>query len=234
MRQLQPASDSAGLTSTQPTLLAWFALGPLLAMSDSLVHAMALGLCALAVLVVTCLVLGPLRQRLQPVLRLPAAALLLACLVGCIDLLLQAFAVGLHESLGPSVPLVVPTCLLLSQRIWLAPETDIRELLQDTLLTTARCLLVLVLLGATRELLGTGALLAGFEQLLHVEPIPVLSLFPAEPAFLLAVLPPGAFLLLGVLLALRNLLVACWPTKDLQTGSQVAGSKRVRVTGKPS
>lgn len=234
MSPLQPAAGSAGHTSPPSTLLAWFALTPLLAMSDSVLHAVALGLCAALVLGAACLALGLPRRRLQPALRLPAAALLLAGLVGCVDLLLQAFAAKLYESLGPSVPLLVPTCLLLSQRIWLAAETDTRALLHDTLRTTAKFLLVLVLLGATRELLGTGALFAGFDPLLPVMPVPALSFFAAEHAFLLAVLPPGALLLLGVLLALRNLLVACWPARDPQTGSQVAGSKRVRVTGKPS
>lgn len=234
MSPLQPAAGSAGLPSTQPTVLAWFALTPLLAMSDSVVHALALGLCAALVLMTACLPLALARTQLQPVLRLPAAALLIAGLVGCVDLLLQTFAVALYESLGPSVPLLVPTCLLLSQRIWLAPEAATRELRNHTLVTTAKLLLVLVLLAATRELLGTGTLFAGFDMLLPVAPVPPLSLFAAEHAFLLALLPPGAFLLLGMLLALRNLLVACWPGKDLQTRSRVPGSKRVRVTGKPS
>lgn len=223
----------AGLWRDNPALVQLLGLSPLLAMSRSVVTALGLGLATLAVLVATSVAVALLRNRTPDAVRIPVFLLLIATFTGCIELLLQAYRYPLYQALGIFVPLIAANGALLasadvSRRRSLAAAT------RGGLLTGLGFAWVLILLGALRELLGQGTLCRHMELLFGPGAAAwQLQVLPEHYEFPLWVLPPGAFLLMGFLLALKNAIdlrrAAPAPPAPVPT----PGAKRVRVTGVP-
>jgi electron transport complex protein RnfE len=159
--------------------------------------------------------------------------MIIATAVTIAELVMQAFTYELYQILGIFLPLITTNCAILGRADAYASKNSIAPAFVDALMMGLGFGLVLVVLGATRELLGTGALLADMHLLFGADAIDWhWVIFKNYEPFLLAVLPPGAFLLTGVLIALKN-----WLDQKLQervtpmTETQTAGNKRVRVTG---
>lgn len=196
----------AGLWTSNPALVQVLGLCPLLAITTTAVNGFALGIATTAVLVVTNTVISLVRRTLVPVVRIPLFVLVIASLVTCIDLLTNAFLHELHQVLGLFIPLIVTNCAILAQAETVASRQRVSISAASGLAAGLGFCIVLVALGAMRELAGQGTLLAGTGLLLDAEEDP----FRIELPFggvLAAVLPPGAFFGLAVLLAIRNLLV---------------------------
>jgi electron transport complex protein RnfE len=186
-------------------------LCPLLAVTTSLVNGLALGLATMAVLVLTNTTISLMRRALVPIVRIPLYLLLIASLVTCIDLFTNAVFDELHEALGVFIPLIVTNCSLLVQAETVASRRPPGYALVSALTTGLGFLVVLMALGALRELLGHGTLFAGIEMLAG-ESGTWLTLELPFDGMLIAVLPPGAFLGMALLLALRNRLTASAPS----------------------
>lgn len=219
------------LWHNNPGLVQLLGLCPLLAVSTSVVNALGLGLATLAVLTGSNLLVSLLRHQLVPAIRLPACVMLIATLTTCAELLMQAWAWEMHQALGIFLPLLVANCLLLGRAEGCASGNSPLAATFDGLLMGSGFLLVLVLVGAIRELLGTGALFANMDQLLPFASDWTLQVLDTETPFLLAILPPGAFLVLGFLLALKNMIETKRTRPAAVPEQVVVGSKRVRVTG---
>ena len=182
-------------------------LCPLLAVTTSLVHGLALGVATLAVIVVSSTTMSLLRGWLLPIVRIPLCLLILAGLVTCIDLLWQALLYDLHEVLGLFVPLIVVNSGLLAHAADVANRRRVPFTFVSALATGLGFLFALMALGALREIFGHGTLLAGIEMLGGASSAWITLDLPFD-GMLVAILPPGAFFGMAVLLALRNRLAA--------------------------
>lgn len=198
-----------GLWAGNPALVKLLGLCPLLAVSNNIVNGFGLGLATLLTLLITNAAVSLMRPIVLPAIRIPLYVLIIASTVTIIELLMQAWLPELHASLGIFLPLIVTNCLIIGRSEAFASRQELGSSIHDALAMGAGFLWVLVLLGGMRELLGQGTL---FDQahVLFGEQARQLSLqvFPADNGLLIALLPPGAFFALGLLLAGKNLIDA--------------------------
>ena len=182
-------------------------LCPLLAVTTSVVNGLALGLATAAVLVVANTLVATMRRALVPMARIPLYVLIVASLVTCIDLVSNALFDDLHETLGLFIPLIVTNCALLAQADTVATRRPVGEALLTGLASGLGFAAVLVTLAGLRELFGRGTLFAGM-PLLVGDGAAWMRLHLPFNGMLVAILPPGAFLGVAALLALRNWLAS--------------------------
>lgn len=220
-----------GLWKNNAALVQLLGLCPLLAVSNSAVNATGLGLATILVLVCSNLSVSLIRNHIREAIRLPAFVMIIATFTTCAELLMQAFAFELYQALGIFIPLIVTNCTILGRADAFASKNPILPSLLDGLMMGLGFALVLILLGALREVLGTGQLFANMDLLFPFAESWHLTLFENYPGFLLAILPPGAFILMGLLIALKNIIDSQLEKQKNKIESTVTvGSKRVRVT----
>jgi len=186
-------------------LVVLLGLCPLLAVTNTLVNGLALGLATMATLMLSNLSVSAMRGLLRPEIRIPAFVLIIASVVTVIELLMHAFFYDLFRVLGIFIPLIVTNCAIIGRAEAFASRNRPLPSLVDGFATGLGFCITLVLLGALRELIGQGTLLSGAEMLFgdwgqYLK----LTIIPDHPGFLLAMLPPGAFLSLALLIAARN------------------------------
>ncbi|MFT6102864.1 MAG: electron transport complex protein RnfE [Candidatus Endobugula sp.] len=223
-----------GLWSNNPALVQLLGLCPLLAVSGSVVNALGLGLATMLVLIGSNVVVSLIRNVVSDAVKLPAFVMIIASFTTCTELLMQAYTYELYQILGIFIPLIVTNCAILGRADAFACKNKIIPSAVDGLMMGLGFLLVLVVLGAVREILGSGTLFADM-QLLFGEGARgwKLDLFgDSYPGFLIALLPPGAFLVTGFLIAIKNVLDERSKRKLAALKAKpVKGSKRVRTTG---
>lgn len=197
---------SNGLLHQNPGLVQLLGLCPLLAVSTSVASALGLGLATLAVLLTSNVIAALAGPYLPREVRLAVFVLVIASAVSSVELAMAAWWPGLHAALGIFLPLIVTNCLVLARAESFASRQPLPRAVLDGLAMGLGFLGVLLLLGATRELLGHGRL-GGDLNLLLGERFggDGWRLLPESRGLLIALLPPGAFVLLGLLLALFNL-----------------------------
>ena len=223
-----------GLWRNNPALVQLLGLCPLLAVSGSVVNALGMGLATAIVLMGTNTLVSLVRNVVPDTIRLPAFVLIIAGAVTLVELLMQAFAYGLYEVLGIFLPLITTNCVVLGRAEAFASKHPVPLAALEGLMMGLGFSAVLVVLGALRELLGNGTLFADMQLLFGpVAADWVIRPFGEYRHFLLAVLPPGAFLFTGLLIALKNGIDAQLKARaEAARAPQAApGSKRVRVTG---
>lgn len=198
-----------GLWHENPALVKLLGLCPLLAVSNTAVNGLGLGLATLLTLLVASTLVSLLRPVLQPAVRIPLYVVVIASTVTLIEFGLQAWAPSLHRTLGIFLPLIVTNCLIMARAEAFAARQPWQSATLDALAMGLGFLAVLFVLGMGRELIGQGSLFAD-AGLLFGRAGEALSvqLFPADQGVLLALLPPGAFIGLGILLALKRLVDA--------------------------
>ena len=193
-----------GLQDQNPGLVQLLGLCPLLAVSTSFGSGLGLGVATLGVLVASNCAAALVGRHLPSQVRIAVFVLLIASLVTAVELSLAAWVPGLHAALGIFLPLIVTNCLLLARAEAFASRQPVRHAALDGFAMGVGFLTVLVVLGAIRELLGRGSLGGDLHTLLGTGTPVGLEVFGREHGFLLATLPPGAFIVLGLLLALRQ------------------------------
>lgn len=223
-----------GLWHNNPGLVQLLGLCPLLGVSSSTVNALGLGIATILVLVCSNASVSLIRNAVTPAVRLPAFVMIIAAVTTCIELLMQAYTYELFLILGIFIPLIVTNCIILGRADAFAAKNPLLPSLVDGFMMGLGFALVLLALGMLRELFGQGTLFANMHLLLG----PIASdwtwlVFPHYKEVLFVILPPGAFLFMGLLIALKNIIDN--QIKARQTASEPApnpaGSKRVRVTG---
>lgn len=222
-----------GLWSNNPALVQLLGLCPLLAVTGTVVNALGLGLATLVVLVGSNTAVSLIRHYVPDTVRLPAFVMIIASFVTCAELLMQAFTYELYQVLGIFIPLIVTNCAILGRADAFARKNPLLPSMLDGLMMGLGFLAVLLVLGALREIIGQGTLFTNMELIFGPAAMNwELTLFPDYPDFLFAVLPPGAFVGLGLLIALKNRIDSGIEARRAAKAEQVvAGSKRVRVTG---
>ena len=195
---------SAGSSSRFGSTARLIAVCPLLAMSDTVADALGIGVVVLIVVPLATAVLAFLRSRLTSETALPASMLTIAALVACVELLLSAWFSELRTALTLFVPLIVSN--LIAVQHLQARHESLGKALAGSLQIAAGIAVTLLPLGIARELVGRGSLLHDAGNLLGAH-WAELSVFRVDMGFLLAMLPPGAFISFGLLLAARNWII---------------------------
>lgn len=199
------------------------ALCPLLAVTGTATNGLGMGLASTAVMVGSGFAVSILRKVITPEIRIPAFVLLIACLVTVVDMALNAWLHDLHKVLGLFIPLIVTNCAILGRAEAFASRQTPMAAGFDGLMMGLGFTLALVVLGAVREILGSGTLFANASLLLGSNfAFLERTIIPDYQGFLLLILPPGGFLVLGFLLALKALV-----DSRSRTGSQQAENPQV-------
>ena len=193
-----------GLWDRNPGLIQLLGLCPLLAVSNTIYNAVGLGLATIFVLVLSNASISLIRHLVEDAIRLPVFVLIIATLTTCAELLIQTFDYSLYQSLGIFLPLIVTNCLILGRAEALARRESIGISILDGLAQGLGFFWVLISLGAVREWAST--------------------------TLILAALPPGAFIALGLLVALHQMIQS---KLKHRRGKVIKNSKnrRVRTTG---
>ena len=196
---------SDGIWHQNTGLVVLLGLCPLLAVSGTVINAIGLGLATTLTLVFSNLAVSLSRGLLRPEIRIPAFVLIIASVVTVIQLLMQAWFHDLYRVLGIFIPLIVTNCAIIGRAEAFASRNGPLASVIDGLATGLGFCLALVALGAVREIIGRGTLLSQARLMFgEVGESMQLTLVPDHPGFLLAMLPPGAFIALGLLVAGRN------------------------------
>jgi len=196
-----------GIWKQNTGLVQILGLCPILAISTNVVNAVSLGLATILVMAISNLAVAALRNFIPYEIRIPIFILIIAALVTVIDLLFNAYLHSLYLVLGIFIPLIVTNCIVLARVEAFAAKNGAVASTVDGIAMGVGLVLVLAVLGAMRELIGSGTLFAGIEMV--IPGLEGLQILPAGyPGFLLAILPPGAFILLGCLIAGKNWLDA--------------------------
>jgi Na+-translocating ferredoxin:NAD+ oxidoreductase subunit E len=194
-----------GLWKQNPGVVQLLGLCPTLAVTTTAVNGLSLGLATALVMAASNGSVSPVRRFIPSEIRVPVFILVIAALVTVIDMSINAFAHPLHKVLGIFIPLIVVNCIALARvESFAAKNAPVPSILDGFMMGTGLAL-VLGLLGGMRELFGKGTLFSGLDLVFGPAAKQfVLTVIPDYHGFLLAILPPGAFLGLGTLIALRN------------------------------
>lgn len=196
-----------GLWKQNTSLSQLLGLCPLLAVSTNLVNGTMLSLATIIVMVLANVGIASLRNFIPHEIRIPVFILIIASLVTVVDLLFDAFLHDLYLVLGIFIPLITTNCLVLARVEAYAAKNTVTGSTVDAVMMGLGLLWTLALLGALREFLGAGTLFAAMD--LVFDGANAWRLLPADyPGFLLAILPPGGFILLGFMIAGKNWLDA--------------------------
>lgn len=200
---------SQGLWKNNSALVQLLGLCPLLAVSSTATNALGLGLATTLVLICTNVAISALRRWVPQEIRIPIYVMIIASVVTVVELLINAYAYGLYQSLGIFIPLITTNCIVIGRAEAFAAQNPVALSAVDGFAMGMGATFALFILGAMREILGNGTLFDGADALLgswaKALRIEVIHL---DSAFLLAILPPGAFLGLGFLLALKYVIDA--------------------------
>jgi electron transport complex protein RnfE len=192
----------AGLWSENTGLVQLLGLCPLLAVTTTFVNGLGLGLATLFVLTCSNALVSATRRFIYSEIRIPMYVLIIASLVTCIELIFEAWFPALDRSLGIFIALIVTNCAIVARAELFASRNRLMPSIVDGLSMGAGFALLLCIIGAFRELVGQGSILARLDMLFGGEPLRGLEL--ADRGFLLAILPPGAFFSLALAVAAKN------------------------------
>ena len=196
-----------GLWTNNAGLVQLLGLCPLLAVSTSLINGLGLGLATTLVLVASNLTVSMIREFVRPEIRIPVFVLVIASFVTAVELAMNAWFHELFRVLGIFIPLIVTNCAIIGRAEAFASRQPPGLAALDGLAMGVGFTGVLVTLGAARELIGQGTLFAG-AHMMFGEGARAIELQLLDGGFLLALLPPGAFIGLGLMVALKNLIDA--------------------------
>lgn len=196
-----------GLWNNNVALVQLLGLCPLLAVTSTTINGLGLGLATLITLVLSNSVVSLIRNVVRSEVRLPVFVLIIASIVTIIELIMQAWFYDLYLVLGIFIPLIVTNCSIIGRAEGFASRNPLGASALDGFMMGLGFLLVLVVLGAMREVIGAGTILA-HADLMFGEAASALKItvFDHYGGFLLAVLPPGAFFGLALLIVGKNLI----------------------------
>lgn len=194
-----------GLWKQNTGIVQLLGLCPLLAVSSTVVNGVSLGLATTLVMTLSSASVAPIRTIIPNEVRIPVYILIIAVLVTVVQLAMNAYMHGIYLVLGIFIPLIVTNCIVLARVEAFASKNHAPAAALDGFAMGLGLTAVLAVLGAMRELLGKGTLFSGLDLALGDSAKAwVLHVIPDYHGFLLAILPPGAFIGLGLLIAGKN------------------------------
>ena len=183
-----------GITTENPILVQQVGMCATLAITTSLLNGIGMGVAVIAVLTGSNIVISALRKFIPDEVRIPAFIIVIAAFTTIIDLLMHAYTFELYKALGVFIPLIVVNCIILARAEAFASKNSLSDSIIDGLGMGVGYLVAMILLSSTREILGNGTIL-GFRILPE-----------AYEPMMMAIQPPGAFILLGLLIGIVNYL----------------------------
>ena len=194
-----------GVWKNNSTLVQLLGLCPLLAVSSTATNALGLGLATMLVLTCTNTVVSLFRKQIPHDIRIPIYVMIIATTVTVVQLLMNAYTYTLYQALGIFIPLIVTNCIVIGRAEAFASKNSVAHAAWDGFSMGLGMALSITVLGALREILGQGTLFEGIENLFgQGAKFLTLHIYHADSSFLLFILPPGAFIGLGILLAIKN------------------------------
>ena len=208
-------------------------LCPLLGVSSSVVNALGLGLATMLVVTGSNIAVSLIRRQVNDAIRLPVFVMIIAAFTTCIELLMQAYTYELYRILGIFIPLIVTNCVILGRADGFASRNPVLPSAFDGFMMGSGFAVILLLLGALREVIGQGTLFASMDLLFGPMASDwTITVIPNYKQFLFAILPPGAFVFMGFLIALKNSIDRRLEEWRRGRSPEVSReSRRVRVTG---
>lgn len=196
-----------GLWKNNPGIVQLLGLCPLLAVTNTITNALGLGLATLFVVTLSNILVSLIRKSVPKAIRIPVFIMIIASLVSSIQLLMNAYTYQLYLSLGIFIPLIVTNCMVIGRAEAFASKNNVKHAAFDGFMMGLGFTVVLILLGASREILAQGTLFDGIETLLGEQAaFMTITLYNNETSFLFAALPPGAFIIMGLIIAVKNLI----------------------------
>lgn len=193
-----------GLWSNNPALVQLLGLCPLMAVSGTVVTGLGLGLATLFVLIASNTTVSLIRNIVRDEIRIPVFVLVIAAFVTAVELIMGAYVYELYRTIGIFIPLIVTNCAIIGRAEAFAAKNNIGYAALDGLMMGLGFAIVLVILGAIRELIGYGTVFANAHTLFGETARDWTLTIEGYRGFLLAVLAPGAFIGLGLLVAAKN------------------------------
>jgi electron transport complex protein RnfE len=220
-----------GLWGNNQALVALLGLCPLLAVSNTLVNGLGLGLATTLVLILSNGTISFIRNWVRQEVRLPVFVLVIASFVTAVELAMNAWFHDLHKILGIFIPLIVTNCTIVGRAESFASRNPVPQSMVDGLSIGAGFTLVLMTLGGLREFIGQGTILSGI-HLMFGEAAKSLSFSMGDDfhGLILAILPPGAFFGLGLLIALKQV-IDKHNARRAQAAQPVANAEAVASEG---
>jgi len=196
-----------GFWKNNPIFIQLLGLCPLLAVSSTFINALGLGIATTLVMIGSNVTVSLIRDQVKQELRIPIFVLVIASFVTIVELTMNAFLHELYLILGIFIPLIVTNCVIIARAESFASKNNVKASFVDGLTMGLGFTAVLLLLGAMREIIGQGTLFSQ-AHLMFGESFRDMQIIIVEDysGYLLAMLPPGAFIGLGLLLALRNII----------------------------
>lgn len=196
-----------GLWNKNPGLVQLLGLCPLLAVTSTAANALGLGIATIAVLAVSNLLISAVRRLLKAEVRIIIYVIIIASVVTCVQLCMQAYTAELYEALGLYISLIVTNCIIIARAEIFASRNSVFYSALDGFANGLGFTAVLLFIGGVREIIGKGTLFSGMDQLIGESGRNLqINLFSADDGLLIAILPPGAFITLGLLVAAKNYL----------------------------
>lgn len=201
------AISQNGLWTNNVALVQLLGLCPLLAVTGTVINGLGLGIATLITLVLSNSIVSLIRPWLKSEIRIPIFVLIIASIVTTIELSMNAWFHELYLVLGIFIPLIVTNCSIIARAEAFASKNNLRDSALDGLMMGLGFTLVLIVLGGMRELIGFGTLFANAQLMFgSIGESMTITFNENYPGFLLAVLPPGAFIGLGLLIAIKNII----------------------------
>ena len=196
-----------GLWNNNSGLVQLLGLCPLLGISNSIVNSVGLGIATMLVVMGSNIVVSLIRHQVKDAIRLPIFVMVISACTTCVELLMQAYSYELYKILGIFIPLIVTNCIILSRADVYASKQPVLPAACDGFMMGTGFAFILFLLGALRELIGQGTLFAGMDLLFgSIAKNWTIFVFQDYKQFLFAILPPGAFVIMGFLIAIKNII----------------------------
>ncbi|ATF93027.1 electron transport complex subunit E [Cedecea neteri] len=214
-----------GLWKNNSALVQLLGLCPLLAVTSTATNALGLGLATTLVLTLTNGTISALRRWVPAEIRIPVYVLIIASVVSIVQMLINAYAFGLYQSLGIFIPLIVTNCIVVGRAEAYAAKASVPYAALDGFATGLGATSAMFVLGSIREIIGNGTLFDGADGLLgNWAKVLRIEVFHTDTPFLLAMLPPGAFIGLGMLLAIKYLIDEKMKARRARESATVAGN----------
>lgn len=189
----------SGIIKENPIFVLFLGMCPVLGTSGSFYQAFGMSVCVLLVLLVSNIVISLIRKIVPNEVRIPVYIIIIATIVSVVDMVVKTYFYDIYSVLGSFLQLIIVNCIILGRAESFASKNGVVESILDALGISLGFMLSICVLAVCREVLGTGSLVFG--NLLTGEKIYTLNIFPSEYAIKMLVQPAGAFLMLGLLVA---------------------------------
>ncbi len=214
-----------GLWKNNSALVQLLGMCPLLAVTSTATNALGLGLATTLVLTLTNAAVSAIRRWAPDEIRIPIYVMIIASVVSTVQMLINAYAYGLYQSLGIFIPLIVTNCIVIGRAEAFAAKNSVPLAALDGLAIGLGATSAMFVLGSLREIIGNGTLFDGADGLLGSwAKVLRIEVFHSDTPFLLAMLPPGAFIGLGLMLAVKYLIDEKMKTRRAAKSAPVEGN----------